>query len=117
MDAYEIIKNLNFRGFGKLDLYYVALKDALHAHNSEGSDQESWMLRSEKINAWEEKVGIGTARLLMHFIGAAGLLEKDSCPYGGWLNEDGLKVLKFLNDFGTNPENWERYETHTRRSL
>lgn len=107
MEALNIIRGLGFCGCGNPEDGYEALRAALHAHHNEGGTQDSWAKRVEKVKAWEEKIDKGNALLLRYFIDAADLMEHGSSVYGGWLSEKGIKVLGFLNDFGTDPDNWE----------
>ena len=99
------IKNLNFCGCGDPDSGYAALLETLKAHD-EGGERRKWA--EARGGSWEEVQckGNGYDYLILYFLDANGLMEHGGSVGGGWLTKKGKSVRIFLEEWGTDSDEW-----------
>lgn len=106
----QILKDLNFCGCGNSDTAYEVLHEVLSFHDRAGGEKENWEKKHEDQKLFQDRVGEGVFYLLLYFIDAANLTEHGGSVGGGWLNEDGKTLLKFLDENGFDSHDWELKE-------
>jgi len=96
------IRSLDFCGCGNPDEGYDALLETLRAYD-EGGDRKAWAYA--RGGNWEGP-GSGYDMLILYFLNAHGLMEHGGSVGGSWLTDKGKKVRAFLEEWGTDPDDW-----------
>lgn len=117
MDAMKVwaeglkgIQSLKWCGCGNPDEGYEALLETLRAHsvcgpNEDGTPSERQKWAEARGGNWHGP-GNGYDYLILYFLDANGLMEHGGNVGGGWLTAKGEAVKLFLEEWGTDSDEW-----------
>ncbi len=106
-EGLQAIHSLNFCGCGDPSDAYSALLETLKVHNA--PENQTLEERITIRENWNKKLDIYNY-LILYFIDAAGLTEHGGSVGGCWLTQKGQAVVAFLEEWGTEPDEWPELE-------
>ncbi len=96
------IEKLDWCGCGSPSEGYAALLETLQSYHTNG-DRRKW---SEARGGNWSGDGNGYDYLILYFLNAHHLMEHGGSVGGSWLTKKGESVLRFLEEWGTDPDEW-----------
>lgn len=96
------IQSLDFCGCGNPSEGYDALLETLKAYHTDG-DRKKWA--EARGGNWSGP-GNGYDYMILYFLNAHDLMEHGGSVGGSWLTQKGQSVLRFLEEWGTDPDEW-----------
>ena len=106
-EGLQAIHSLNICCCGNPSDAYDALLETLKVHNA--PEEQTMEERKTIRENWNKKLG-NYNLLVLYFIATAELTMHGGSVGGCWLSQKGKAVVAFLEEWGTEPDEWPELE-------